>query len=49
LLASASWRRRFETIGRLDPAACSVLEFDQSIYHYKSRRREQAGLEADIK
>ena len=29
--------------------ACSVLEFDRSTYHYKSRRREQAGLEARIK
>src|ERR1700677_5092771 len=29
--------------------ACSVLEFDRSIYHYKSRRREQAGVEARIK
>jgi putative transposase len=28
--------------------ACSVLEFDRSTYHYKSRRREQAGLEARI-
>jgi len=34
---------------RLDPAACSVLKFDRSTYHYKSRRREQAGLEARIK
>ena len=29
--------------------ACSVLEFDRFTYHYKSRRREQAGLEARIK
>jgi putative transposase len=29
--------------------ACNVLEFDRSTYHYKSRRREQAGLEARIK
>ena len=29
--------------------ACSGLEFDRSTYHYKSRRREQAGLEARIK
>jgi hypothetical protein len=29
--------------------ACSVLEFDRPTYHYKSRRREQAGLEARIK
>ena len=29
--------------------ACSVLEFDRSTYHYKSRRREQAGVEARIK
>ena len=29
--------------------ACSVLEFDRSTYHYQSRRREQAGLEARIK
>jgi helix-turn-helix protein len=29
--------------------ACSVLEFDRSTFHYKSRRREQAGLEARIK
>ena len=29
--------------------ACSVLEFDRSNYHYKPRRREQAGLEARIK
>ncbi len=26
-----------------------MLEFDRSTYHYKSRRREQAGLEARIK
>ena len=29
--------------------ACRVLEFDPSTYHYKSRRREQAGLETRIK
>src|ERR1700677_3497944 len=29
--------------------ACGVLEFDRSTYHYKSRRREQAGVEARIK
>jgi hypothetical protein len=29
--------------------ACSVLEFDRSTYHYKSRRREQADVEARIK
>jgi putative transposase len=29
--------------------ACGALEFDRSTYHYKSRRREQAGLEARIK
>jgi putative transposase len=29
--------------------ACGLLEFDRSTYHYKSRRREQAGLEARIK
>lgn len=29
--------------------ACRVLEFDISTYHYKSRRRDQAGLEARIK
>ncbi|MER9502473.1 IS3 family transposase [Mesorhizobium sp. M0587] len=29
--------------------ACRVLEFDTSTYHYKSRRRDQAGLEARIK
>lgn len=29
--------------------ACRVLEFDRSTYPYKSRRREQAGLEARIK
>lgn len=29
--------------------ACRVLEFDPSTYHYKSRRREQAGLETGIK
>jgi putative transposase len=29
--------------------ACRVLEFDTSIYHYKSRRRDQAGIEARIK
>ena len=28
--------------------ARSVLEFDRSTYHYKSRRREQAGVEARI-
>lgn len=26
--------------------ACRVLEFDTSTYHYKSRRRDQAGIEA---
>ena len=29
--------------------ACRVLEFDASSYHYKSRRRDQAGIEARIK
>jgi putative transposase len=29
--------------------ACGVLEFDRSTYHYKSRRPDQAGLEARIK
>ncbi len=29
--------------------ACRVLEFDTSTYHYKSRRRDQAGLAARIK
>ena len=29
--------------------ACRVLEFDTSTYHYKSRRRDQAGLEKRIK
>ena len=29
--------------------ACRVLEFDPLTYHYKSRRREQAGLETRIK
>jgi len=29
--------------------ACQVLEFDTSTYHYKSRRRAQAGIEARIK
>jgi len=29
--------------------ACQVLEFDTSTYHYKSRRRDQAGIEARIK
>lgn len=29
--------------------ACRVMEVDTSTYHYKSRRREQAGLEARIK
>ena len=29
--------------------ACRVLEFDTSTYHYKSRRREQAGIEARIR
>ena len=29
--------------------ACRVLEFDTSTYHYKSRRPEQAGIEARIK
>jgi putative transposase len=29
--------------------ACRVLEFDTSSYHYKSRRPDQAGLEARIK
>jgi transposase InsO family protein len=29
--------------------ACRVLEVDTSTYHYKSRRREQAGLEARIR
>jgi putative transposase len=29
--------------------ACQVLEMDTSTYHYKSRRREQAGLEARIR
>lgn len=28
--------------------ACRVLEFDTSSYHYKSRRRDQAGIEARI-
>jgi putative transposase len=29
--------------------ACRVLEVDTSTYHYKSRRHDQAGLEARIK
>ena len=29
--------------------ACGVLEFDTSTYHYKARRRDQAGIEARIK
>lgn len=29
--------------------ACRVLEVDTSTYHYKSRRREQAGIEARIR
>jgi len=29
--------------------ACGVLEVDRSTYHYKSRRPDQAGLEARIK
>ena len=29
--------------------ACGALEFDRSTYHYKSRRPDQAGLEARIK
>ena len=29
--------------------ACRVMEVDTSTYHYKSRRREQAGLEARIR
>jgi len=29
--------------------ACRVLEMDTSTYHYKSRRREQAGIEARIR
>jgi len=29
--------------------ACKVLEVDTSTYHYKSRRRDQAGVEARIK
>jgi putative transposase len=28
---------------------CGVLEMDTSTYHYKSRRREQAGIEARIR
>ena len=28
--------------------ACRVLEFDTSTYHYKARRRDQAGIEARI-
>ena len=29
--------------------ACRVLEFDTSTYHYKARRRDQAGIEARIR
>lgn len=29
--------------------AWQVLEFDTSTYHYKTRRRDQAGIEARIK
>lgn len=29
--------------------ACRVLEMDTSTYHYKSRRHEQAGIEARIR
>jgi putative transposase len=29
--------------------ACRVLEVNTSTYHYESRRREQAGLEARIR
>jgi hypothetical protein len=41
-----------ETCGEWDVSirrACRVLEFDTSTYHYKSRRRDQAGIEARIK
>lgn len=29
--------------------ACRVLEFDTSTFHYRSRRREQAGIEARVR
>lgn len=35
--------------GVLIRRACRVLEMDTSTYHYKSRRREQAGIEARIR
>jgi len=41
-----------ETCGEWDVSirrACRVLEFDTSTYHYKSRRRDQAGIGARIK
>jgi putative transposase len=34
---------------RVDAAGLPRLEFDRSIYHYKSRRREQAGIEDPIR
>lgn len=34
---------------RIDQRACGGLEFDRSTFHHKSRRRDQAGLEARIK
>lgn len=32
-----------------DPAGLPVLKFDTSTYHYKSRRRDQTGIEARLK
>ncbi len=29
--------------------ACAALEFDRSTFHYRSRKRDQAGIEARIK
>ena len=45
-----SWRRRLRyDWGVSIRRACAILEFARSTYHYKSRRHEQAGLEARIK
>jgi putative transposase len=29
--------------------ACAALEFERSTFHYRSRKRDQAGVEARIK
>ena len=43
-----NWKKKYDGLLPIRHA-CRVLEFDTSTYHYTSRRRDQAGIEARIK